>query len=201
MVDFGAGLSGGASGALAGSSLGGVPGAIIGGAIGGLGGLFGGKKKKKRSTFDKQQKKLYGLEHQGILGQGPLADLYNYSPEKANQVFSQNYAQPAYQEFEENVVPTITGQFRKQGLMNSSYAGDAISKLARDVQKNLDAKRTQYLFDQENNAQNARRSAINNIQGRSTFAYDKAPAGGFNMSDITSQITPELIEKAKTWFK
>lgn len=200
MADFGAGLSGATSGALSGASIGGPWGAAIGGAIGGLGGLFGGKKKKKRSTFDKQQKRLYDLEHQSLLGQGPLADLYNYNPEMANRAFTENYANPAYQDFQEQVVPTITGQFRNRGLMNSSYAGDALSKLARDVQSRLDAQRTQYLYNLENEARGAKRNAINSIQGRSTFAYDKAPGGGFNIADITNSITPDLIKQAKGWF-
>jgi hypothetical protein len=200
-ANWGAGASGAASGAMAGGSVGGPWGAAIGGVIGGVAGLFGSKKKKKRSTFDKQQKRLYDLEHQSLLGQGPLADLYNYNPQMANKVFTENYANPAYQDFQEQVVPTITGQFRKQGLMNSSYAGDALSKLARDVQQGLDAKRTQYLYNQETDARNARRNAINSIQGRSTFAYDKAPSNGFNIADITNSATPDLINQAKGWFK
>lgn len=203
MADWGGGLSGAGSGAITGASVGGVPGAIAGGVIGGLGGLFGKRRKKKRlSAYDKKQQELYDIEHQAILGEGPLADLYNYSPEKANAVFEQTIANPAYRNFQEKLAPQITGQFRNAGLMNSSYAGDALSRTARDIQESLNAQRSQYLYGQELNAQNAKRNAIQNIQNRSTFAYDKsAPSGGFDINSILNQITPERVDQFKDWWK
>lgn len=201
-ADWGSGASGAASGAITGASIGGPWGAAIGGAVGGIAGLFGGgkKKKKKRSAFDKQQQKLYDYEHQAIMGEGPLADLYNYDPQAANEVFDKNVANYAYRDLNERAIPSVTGQFRSQGLMNSSYAGDALAKLTRDVQEGLDAQRSQYLYGEQKDARNAKRNAVNNIQGRSTFAYDTAaPSGGFNLDSILSQITPERIDQFKNW--
>lgn len=203
-ADWGSGASGAASGAITGASIGGPWGAAIGGAVGGLAGLFGGgkKKKKKRSAYDKQQQKLYGYEHEAILGEGPLADLYNYDPEAANDVFDKTIANPAYRKFQEKLAPEITGQFRNQGLMNSSYAGDALAKTARDIQEGLDAQRSQYLYGEQKDARNAKRNAVQNIQGRSTFAYDTAAqGGGFNLDSILNQITPERIDQFKAWMK
>lgn len=200
--------TGGATGALGGAStgfaIGGPVGGAIGGVVGGIAGLFGGgkKKKKKLSSLDKRQQKLNEQQHQAIQGEGPLADLYNYDPEAANKVFDQNIANPAYRKFQEDVIPGITGQFRSNGLMNSSYAGDAISKLARDVQENLNSQRTQYLYGEQKEAQNAKRNAVEGLQNRQTFAYDKnnSGGGGFDINNVLGSITPEMINQAKSYF-
>lgn len=206
--------TGGATGALGGASTGATIGSVIpgvgtaigagvGGLIGGVAGLFGGgkKKKKKVSAFDKRQKALNEKQHQAVLGEGPLADLYNYDPEAANKVFDQNIANPAYRKFQEDVVPGITGQFRSNGLMNSSYAGDAIAKLARDVQENLNSQRTQYLYGEQKDAQNAKRQAVDSLQNRQTFAYDKnSSGGGFDINKVLNSVTPDMIDQAKNYF-
>lgn len=202
-------LSGASSGAAIGSVIPGIGTAIgagIGGLVGGISGLFGGgrKKKKKVSTFDKRQQQLNEAQHQSILGQGPLADLYNYDPQKANEVFDKNVANPAYRNLNEQAIPSVTGQFRKNGLENSSYVADAVSRLARDVQEGLDAQRGQYLYGEQKEAQNAKRNAIENIQNRSTFAVDTAGQSGykgFDIDKVLKSITPENIDQVRQYFK
>jgi hypothetical protein len=207
--------TGGATGALGGASTGATIGSVIpgvgtaigagiGGLIGGVAGLFGGKKKKKKkaSSLDKRQQQLNNMQHDSILGKGPLADLYNYDPEAANAVFDKTVANPAYRKFKEDLAPGITGQFRSQGLMNSSYAGDALAKTARDIQENLDAQRSQYLYGEQNNARNAKRNAVENLQNRQTFAYDtSASGGGFDINKILGSITPEMTDQLADYFK
>lgn len=200
-------LSGASTGATIGSAIPGLGtgvGAGIGGLIGGVSGLFGNKKKKKKrlSSLDDRQQRLNEQQHQSILGEGPLADLYNYDPEAANDVFDKNIANPAYRKFNEELVPGITGQFRSNGLMNSSYAGDAISKLARDVQENLDAQRTQYLYGEQKDARGAKRNAVENLQNRQTFAYDKSARNdrGFDINKVLGSISPEMIDQVRDYF-
>lgn len=209
MADWTGGATGALGGASTGASIGSVIpgvgtaiGAGIGGLVGGIAGLFGKKKKKKKvSAFDKRQQALNENQHQAVLGKGPLADLYNYDPEAANAVFDQNIANPAYRKFQEDVIPGITGQFRSNGLMTSSYAGDAISKLARDVQENLNAQRTQYLYGEQQDARTAKRNAVDSLQNRQTFAYDKnASGGGFDINKVLGSITPDMIDQAKNYF-
>ncbi len=202
MADWTGGATGALSGAATGGSIGGPWGAAIGGVVGGVAGLFGKKKKKKKvSSLDKRQQALNEKQHQAILGEGPLSDLYNYDPEAANAVFDQNVANPAYRKFQEDVIPGISGQFRSNGLMNSSYAGDAISKLARDVQENLNSQRTQYLYGEQKDAQNAKRQAVEGLQNRQTFAYDKnSSGGGFDINKVLGSITPDMIDQAKNYF-
>lgn len=201
-ADWGAGLSSGLAGGLAGFGIGGPVGAGVGALLGGVGGIFGGRRKpKKRSTLDPYQQALYDQQFQALQGQGPLADMYNYNPGMANDVFDQNYARPAYRNFQENLIPSITGQFRNQGLMDSSYAGDSLSRLARDVQEGLDAQRTQYLYGQEQAAKQNRMQGLENMLSRQTFAYDKAAnQGGFNIDSILSQLTPSVIDDLKDYF-
>ncbi len=207
--------TGGATGALGGASTGATIGSVIpgvgtaigagvGGLIGGIAGLFGGKKKKKKvSSLDKRQQQLNKQQHEAILGKGPLSDLYNYDPEAANAVFDQNVARKAYRDLNESAIPSVTGQFRNQGLMNSSYAGDAIAKLARDVQENLDAQRSQYLYGEQKDARSAKRNAVENLQNRQTFAYDKngSGGGGFDINTVLKSVTPEMTDQIANYFK
>ena len=207
MANFTSGASGALGGAATGASLGSVIpgigtaiGAGVGGLFGGIAGLFGNRKKKKKiSTFDKRQKQLNEQQHQAVLGQGPLADLYNYDPEAANALFDQITARPAQRNFAEKTVPTITGQFRSGGLQNSSYVGDALSKAGRDVQENLDALRSQALYGQQSDARSAKRAAIDNLQNRTTFDYDIGEKP-FNISSILNSITPEMKKEFKDYF-
>ena len=196
-------LSGASTGASIGSIIPGVGtaiGGVVGGLVGGIAGLFGKKnKKKKLSTLDKRQQELNRQQHESILGKGPLADLYNYDPQAANAVFDKNTARPAQRNFAENTVPTITGAFRNQGLQNSSYVGDSLSKAGRDVQENLDALRSQYLYGEQNNAREAKRNAVENLQNRQTFAYDKGESS-FDISSILNSITPEMKGQLKDYF-
>jgi hypothetical protein len=207
--------TGGATGALGGASTGATIGSVIpgvgtaigagiGGLVGGIAGLFGGKKKKKKkvSSLDKRQQRLNEQQHSAVLGQGPLADLYNYDPEAANAVFDQNIARKAYRDLNESAIPSVTGQFRNQGLMQSSYAGDAVAKLARDVQENLDAQRTQYLYGEQKDARSAKRNAVENLQNRQTFAYDtSAGGGGFDINQVLKSVTPEMTDQIANYFK
>lgn len=203
----GTGAIGGASaGASIGSAIPGVGTAIgagVGGLFGGIAGLFGKNKKKKRiSTFDKKQATLNDQQSNGLIGEGPLADLYNYDPQAANDVFDQTIGKKAYRDLNEKAIPSVTGQFRKEGLMNSSYSGDAIAKLARDVQENLDSQRSQFLYGEQKEARSAKRSAIENFQNRNTSAYAKGDDnGGFDINAVLKSITPEMTQQLANYFK
>lgn len=199
MVDYTGAASGAISGAAAGSMFGPV-GTGVGGALGAAGGLFGKKKKKKRSAFDKNQKQLHDQQFQAFQGEGPLGDLYNYDPEQANAVFDMETARPAQRNFKENIIPEITGNFRSAGLQNSSYVGDSLSKAGRDVQENLDALRAKYLYGQQSESRAAKRNAIDNYQNRSTFAYDTGTEQGFDIGKILGSITPEMKQELSNYF-
>lgn len=207
MASFSRGLSGATSGGLTGASIGsaipGVGTAIggLGGAlIGGIGGLFGKKKKKRPrqlSTFDPQQQELYNQYTQALRGQGPLANIYGYDANAANQNFDANVSRPAYRNFQENIVPSITGQFRSGGLQNSTYLGQALSRAGRDVQENLDALRSNTMFQGQQNSNLQRQSGIENALNRQTFANQRPTERAPSMLD---QILGQAAPAAGDWF-
>jgi hypothetical protein len=166
-------MSGGQLGLAAGGPVGGAIGATAGFAAG----LFGSKRKKRKpkqiSTLDPQQQQLYDQYVQSIRGEGPLGGMYNYDTEGANKNFDLNVGRPAYRNFQENIIPQITGQFRSGNLQNSTYAGGALSRAGRDVQENLDAQRSNMIFGGQQQAQQNKQNAINNILGMQTFAMER----------------------------
>ncbi len=192
--------SGAVSGASAGAAFG--PWGAAGGAIiGGVAGLFGSKKKKKKkpkpiSTLDPQQTALYGDYVDSIRGEGPFSDLYNFDAEGYNDVFDQTIGRPANRNFQENIVPTITGQFRKNNLQNSSYVGGHLARAGRDVQENLDAQRSANVFQGQQQANLNKQNGINNILNMKTFDYQQpqAPKGGID--EILNKAAPAAGE----WF-
>lgn len=196
----GSAVSGAISGASIGSSFGPI-GTGIGAVAGGIMGLFGSKKKKKKakpiSTLDPQQQQLYNQYIQSLGGQGPFSDLYNFNAEGYNDVFYKTVGRPAYRNFNENIVPGITGQFRSNNLMNSSYTGDALARAGRDVQENLDAQRSANVFAGQQQANQNKQNAIQNILGMQTFAMQKPQQGAPSTID---QILGTLAPKAGEWF-
>lgn len=174
--DTSSALSGAGTGAIYGSTFG-IPGALAGAAIGGAaGGFFGGKKSPATlSTLDPRQRKLMEQYTQALEGGGgPLSDVYGqFNPETMRNVYESAYAQPAYQEFQQNIVPTITGQFRGQNLQNSSYLGGALSKAGTDVQNNLNGQMAKLLYQGQQDSLRRRSGAVENILGNQTFAYQK----------------------------
>lgn len=174
-LDFGAGAGGAAAGAATGSAFGPI-GTGVGAVAGGLLGLFGRSKKKKPkriSTLDDTQKGIYDKYAQGLQGQGQFADMFNFDSKAATRNFNSMYAQPAYQQFQEEVVPGITGQFRGGNLQNSSYLGGALSKAGTDVQKNLNSQLANMLYQGQNDSVNRRINGINSLLNMQTFAYQQ----------------------------
>lgn len=195
--DFGNFATGVAGGAGTGSMFG-PAGTVLGAAAGGILSLFGGnkKKKKKKSSFDPQQEQLYNQSYQALQGKGPLADIYSHDPVKANENFDRNIARPAYRNYEENIVPTITGQYRKNNTMNSSYSAQALARSGRDVQENLDAQRYDYLYRGEESAKANKRQGAQNLLNMNTQEIDTA--GEY---DLVDDILKAGGTQAKAWFQ
>lgn len=192
------------SGAMSGASIGstfGPWGAAAGGVIGGIAGLFGSKKKRKKaksiSTLDPQQQALYNDYISSLRGEGPFAGMYDFDAEGYNKVFDQTVGRPAYRNFQENIIPGITGQFRGSNIMNSSYTGEALSRAGRDVQENLDAQRSANIFAGQQQANQNKMAGIQNVLGMQTFAMQKPKQGAPSTID---QILGTLAPKAGEWF-
>lgn len=197
--NWGGAAAGGASGAATGFAFGGPIGAGIGGLAGGLAGLFGGgSKPKKKSRFDKTQKGIYSDYANAIqTGGGPLGDIYGqFDADQIRDLYEQLYAKPAYQNFQENIVPTITGQFRGQNLQNSSYLGGALSKAGTDVQNNLNAQSANMLYNAQQAAIDRRSRGVENLLNMNTFDYQKPQASPFeSLLSGLSQGAGQLVAK------
>lgn len=207
-LDIGNAISGGISGAATGASLGGPWGGLAGGLLGTAGGLFGSKKKKnkkgpnKLSTLDPQQQQLYDQYISSLRGEGPFSDMYKYNADAANSNFDANVSRPAYRNFNENIIPSITGQFRGANIGNSSYAGEALSRAGRDVQENLDAQRSNMIFQGQQQSNMNKQNSINNILGTQTFAYEKPEAQAPGAIDqILGSLAPAAGEWLADYFK
>lgn len=177
------GLGGAGTGAIYGAQFGGPIGGAIGAGIGGLAGLFNKKKKPKQlSTFDPQQQELYKNYMTALQGGGgPLGDIFGqFDPEQIRKLYTQQYAQPAYQQFNQEVVPGITGQFRGGNLQNSSYLGGALAKAGSDVQNNLNGNLGQMLYQAQQAQINRRQQGIGSMLGQSTFGYQQPQSSVFD---------------------
>lgn len=144
--------------------------------IQGVSSLFGSgrsKKPKKISTLSPEQRRLHQEYIQGIRGEGPMAGMFNFNPDQVNQNFESTVARPAYRQFQEDVIPQITGQFRGKNLMNSSYTGEALGRAGRNVQESLDAQRSNTLYNAEQSSYDRRNQAIQNALSTQTFAYQR----------------------------
>lgn len=150
---------------------------LAGGLIPGFGkGISNSLKPGKLSSLDKTQQQIYGSYANALMGQGgPLADIYQFDPDALRNMFQQVYAQPAYQSFQENVIPEITGQFRGKNLQNSSYLGGALGKAGTQVQQGLDAQLAQMLYNAQQDTLNRKSKGISDILNMQTFAYKDNP--------------------------
>lgn len=105
--------------------------------------------------YDKKAANVYRYDPNNAFYRPDLTNPgYTFDAAGANANFNQNVVAPAYQNFQENLVPTISGQFRGNNLQNSTYFGNALGKAATDVQKNLDAQRANMIFQGNQTANN-----------------------------------------------
>lgn len=198
-LNYGSGASGALSGAAAGSAI--LPGwgTAIGALVGGAAGLFGGKQKKqkikKRDTLNPMQKRLFQQYNDAIRGKGPLAGMFNFDTAGANANFDQNIGRPAYRQFQENIIPGITGSFRQGNLQNSSYLGQNLSRTGRDVQEGLDAQRSDYIFKGQQQANQNKIHGIDSILNTQTFAYERPQEqAGNSIDQILGKLAPAAGE-------
>ncbi len=67
------------------------------------------------------------------------------------------------------------------------------------MQENLDALRSQYLYNEQQGARTAKRGAVENLQNRQTFGYDVGQKG-FDISNVLNSITPDTANQFKSYF-
>ena len=189
--------SGGLSGAATGFSIGGPIGAGVGAIAGGLLGGLGGSRAKKISTLDKNQKRLNQQYSEGLEGKGKFANLFNFDSNAAMQNFQTSYANPAINNWKQEVVPGITGSFRGGNLQNSSYLGGALAKSGEAVQTDLNSRMADMLYQGQQSAMDRRLKSLQDILDRQTFAYQQPQegAGASMLSGLSSGVGQGLANR------
>lgn len=135
----------------------------------------------KVSTLDKNQKKLLKEYINSLMGEGgQFADAFDFDPQQIRELYNQEFATPAYQQFQEEIVPSITGSFRGSNLQNSSYLGGALGRAGERVQQDLNAKLARMLYDAQQNSIDRRLNSVNSILGNQTFAYTRPQASSWD---------------------
>jgi hypothetical protein len=124
--------------------------------------------------MDKRQKGLYKEYHRGLQGEGQFANLFNFDEASAMKNFQTSYANPAMKNWQENMVPGITGSFRGGNLQDSSYLGGALAKSGADIQTDLNAKMADMLYSGNQSAMERRLKGLNDILNMQTFAVEGA---------------------------
>lgn len=131
---------------------------------------------QKLSSLDQGQQELRDQYQQGLTGGGgPFGDVFGFDAEGLREQFQNQFANPAYQNFQENTVPGITGAFRGQNLQNSSYLGGALGKAGTDVQKGLDSQLSKMLYDAQQASLGRKQKGVEDILNMQTFAYQDSP--------------------------
>lgn len=139
-------------------------------------GFFDFLKPKKTSTLNPEQEQMYQQMFQALQGGGgPLGDIYGFDPQQTTDLFQQSVANPAYQNFREQTVPGITGQFRGQNLQNSSYLGGALGKAGSDMQSGLDAQLSNMIYNAQQQAMSRKQQGVSDLMNTQTFAYQQSP--------------------------
>lgn len=106
-------------------------------------------------------------------------------------MFNKNVARPAERNFQENIIPQITGEFRGKNLMNSSYTGEALGRAGRNVQENLDALRSQTMYQGQQDINNRRVNEVNNTLNRQTFAMQQPQESKSVIDQIIGSLAPQ----------
>lgn len=141
-----------------------------------INGLGKSLKPSRLSSLDPTQQNMFDLYARALTGEGgPLADIFGFDAEGLRDMFQESYAAPAYQQFQEEVIPGITGQFRGGNLQNSSYLGGALGKAGTDVQNNLNQQLSQMMYQAQQASLDRRQKGLQDILGTQTFAYQSSP--------------------------
>lgn len=197
--------SGAGTGAVYGGMYGGPVGSAIGAGIGGVLSLFRGRRRpKKKSTLDPEQQRLRQQMLEALeSGTGPLADIYSFNPEELQNLWQKGLVDPSMANWNEEVVPGITGSFRGQNLQNSSYLGSSLSKSGQRLQSDLDAKLAAMLYEGKQSAMNRRGNAYSNLMNQKTFEYQEPQQNEIDalLSGLSSGAGDIIAEMAKDRYR
>lgn len=126
---------------------------------------------KKFDTQSQGQQDIFALIEQGLKGEGPFASIGQFDPESSAQRFNDSVAQPLITQFNEEILPGITGQFRGSGLGNSTFAGQASARAGEGLERQLSSGLAQFQGQEQQNASQNLQNLINSFLGQQTFGF------------------------------
>lgn len=132
----------------------------------------------KVSRFTDEQNQFFDMIRRSLMGeQNGFSDLYSpYDEQAARDRFQQTVANPAREEFREETVPTITGQFRGQNLGESSYAAQALGREGSRLESRLAGLQAQDLYAGREAAAQRRERGVQGVTSAQTFDVVQSPS-------------------------
>lgn len=157
------------------------------------------KKPKQVSLQSKKQRRLQDDMYNSFYGRGNFNDLFAPTDYDAlNQRFEESYARPAMRRFKEEIIPSITGQFRGGGIMESDVAANALARSGRDLEETLAAQRGDFLYRQSEADKDRR---LRGIQGYINSNQVATSPGGYAPFDaVMSEIGSRFGNEAADYF-
>ena len=131
------------------------------------------RKPKKVSLLDDRQENILELLNQAAQGQGPFAGLTQTDPEQTAGFFNEAVAQPLINQFNEEILPGITGQFRGKGLGQSTFAGQAAARAGEGLERTLASQLANQQFAQLNQGNQNLMSILNTILDKQTSGFQQ----------------------------
>lgn len=149
--------------------------------------IRGSKKPKKVGLLSPGQQDIQSLIQAAIQGQGPLANITSNDPQQSAQRFSQAVAEPLITQFQEEILPSITGQFRGKGLGQSTFAGQAAARAGEGLERQLASGLSQFQSSQDQQAASNLMRLLGLSQGTKEFGFQQPQASPLDA--ILAQVT------------
>lgn len=164
------------------------------------GALRGSKKPKKVNLLDPQQQSIFDSLVQAAQGGGGVfEDLVSYDPQRTSDLFNTAVAEPLINQFNEQILPGITGQFRGKGLGTSTYAGQAAARAGEGLERQLASQ----LANTQNQAYNQSQQNLSNILSKilntQTYGYKQPTTSPFDQ--LIAQLTGQSFGLAGDLYK
>lgn len=141
--------------------------------------IFNQPRAKERNVLNKNQQMMEDYIMQALQGEGPLGQIGQYDPATSAQQFNDAVAQPLITQFQEEVMPGITGQFRGAGLGNSTFAGQASARAGEGLERQLASGLAQYQQADKQSALDRLLQLFSTGFGRQTKAFEQPTQSAF----------------------
>ena len=121
--------------------------------------------------MDAGQQQLLDLINEGISkGTGPLAEMFNFSPEK----FKEGVSNPIMKQFQEDILPQLQHKF----INNNNLLGSSFQKAQAKAGTDLQSKLAALMYEAQNQKDQQKLSGIQTALGKQTVENQHQPGTG-----------------------